>query len=335
VEKDCWFNRTAGVWIGRMDVHSDAIIYNHTTHSWQTVGTGQKACVKVIVNYKFGNWHHGIPMDMSDVLASIGFYWDWAYNDTETFDVGYHPYIEDYYADTMAMIKGIRILNETAMEVYHDYVFIIDDNVTAAFGVFWPTVPWEVRTVMEYCVVNGGPATGKTYDWSEDYSAFGREEWVDMINPMHVLDFERAAEMINSTQATGWFMPSYVVLTGTPYAGYTPSTDDCIARWEALMDWIDEYGHICVSNGPYYMEEWDPVKRYMVMKAFRDPTYPFTPDEMATMVPEDYRVQPAKVAPPPPPPPPPRRLLWVGVGVGVAVVIIIAAAASFMLRKRG
>ena len=338
VEKDCYFDRETMSWVGRMDVPSDAIIYNHTLHKWVTVGTGQKASVRVVVNYKFSNWHHGIPMDISDVLATIGFYWEWAYQDEgEDVNYFYHPDIEWYYRrhrwGVFPLIKGIRIINDTALEMYGDYLFVVDDDVTAAFYVWWPPVPWEVRTVMEYCVVYGGPSTGKTYGWSEEYATYGRDEWIDMINPMHVADFDFAADQINKTEMAGWFRPNYTDLSGTPYYGYTPDRAACHARWTALLNWIDKYGHICVSNGPFYMEKWDPVKRYMVMKAYRDPTYPFTPDHWVKTLPPDYIANPAKVAPPPPPPPPRRIGIWVGVGVGIAVVVI-AAVVALILRKR-
>ena len=288
VEKDCYFDRASMAWAGRIDVPPDAIFYNHTAHAWQTVGPGRKACVRVMVNYRFGNWHHGIPMDISDVLAVIGFYWEWAYKDPgEGRDHYYHrfysPWIEEQYRAKLELLKGIRILNDTALEFYGDYLFPPDDDVTAASYIWWPTVPWEVRTVMEYCVVNGGPLTGRSYDWSGDL-VYCKDGWISMIDPDHVRDFLAAAERINNEELRSWFKPRYVILAGTPYAEHTPPDGECHERWEALLNWTNAYGHICISNGPYWLESWDPEGQNLVLKGFRDPTYPFTPDHWLSML---------------------------------------------------
>ena len=283
------FRVTYSLKTGNVSVPTDAIIYNHTLHKWVTVSSGQYALVNITVNYKFSNWHHGIPMDISDVIATIGFYWEWAYQDEgEDVNYFYHPDIDYYYADIFQLIKGIRIINDTAMEIYGDYLSTIDDRLTASFYVWWPVIPWEVRTTMEYCVIYGGPSTGKTYGWSEEYATYGRDEWIDMINPLHNRDFEEVITKIDTNRPLGWFRSNYTVLDGTPYAAYTPTDAECHDRWSALSDWQGHHGHICVSNGPFYLDIWDPVRRYLVMKAFRDPTYPFTADYWVKYLKDHY-----------------------------------------------
>jgi len=330
VEKDYTINETTGEFVGKVDVPSDAIVYNPATNKWETVGSGKKACVKIVYDYSFSNWHHGIPMDMSDVLASLAFYWEWAFSDTVG-DLFYHPDIEYYYSDLFPLYKGIRIVDNDTIEVYGDYINVIDDNETASFYVNWPVIPWEVRTVMEYVVVNSGPITGKTYDWSEEYEVYGKDEWVDMINPLHVSDYLAVAELLNETGANAsdpiyyWFKPNY-----TRYGDYTPTDAECKARWEALIEWIEEYEHICISNGPYILKKWDPVKRYLEMEAFRDETYPFTKDYWKEVLPSEQLANPAAA----PPPPEAKPIPWTWIGVGVGAVVVIVAVLVVVLRKK-
>ena len=152
-------------------------------------------------------------------------------------------------------------------------------------------MPWEVRTVMEYCVVNGGPLTGRSYDWSGDL-VYCKDGWINMIDPEHVPDFLAAAEHIDEDELEYWFKPRYVILAGTPYADYTPPDEGCHERWRSLINWINTYHHICVSNGPYWLESWDPEEQCLVLKAFRDPTYPFTPDYWLDLLPKECLVNP-------------------------------------------
>ena len=323
VTKDYEIDPVEGEFVGKLDVPTTAMVYNTTTNKWENVGSGVKACAKVVFNYAFSKWHNGIPMDMSDVLATIAFYWEWAFEDEEG-DPFYHEEL-DYLQNYFATMKGFEVINETALAVYTDYIFTIDDSVIASYCEWWPTVPWEVLTVMEYCVVNGGPATGKTYDWTEYYEEYGKEEWIDMLNLMHVSDYKSAAELINSTEPVHWFKPNY-----TKYGDYTPTDDECKTRWETLLSWIDEYEHICISNGPYVLVKWDPVARYLEMDAFRDETYPFGPDYWLNKLPEESILNPGV---PEEEAPPERKfpLLWVGVGVAAVVIVIVAAV---VLRKK-
>jgi len=53
------------------------------------------------------------------------------------------------------------------------------------------------------------------------------------------------------------------------------TADQAKTAYQACMDWIDEHKHAVISNGPFYLDIYDPANMYAVLKAFRDPTYPF------------------------------------------------------------
>jgi peptide/nickel transport system substrate-binding protein len=50
---------------------------------------------------------------------------------------------------------------------------------------------------------------------------------------------------------------------------------DANARYDATIRWIDSKGHAVISNGPFYLNSYNPDARTIVIKAFRDNTYPF------------------------------------------------------------
>jgi len=247
-----------------INVPSTAVLYNSTTNSWQAVGTGEKAKAKIIYNYLFSNWHHGQMMTIADVMNSWGFMWEWA-NEDYPGDPYYHPQYSSGIAPTLDEIKGIEILNSTAIAVYGTYTHpSLSKAVTADFYAIWPTLPWEVMTSLEYTVVNGGPVSAKTYSWYEGEA----DRWIDMLIPEHVTDIKAAM----TTLRTQGFVSNY-----TKVSGYTPTASETTARYQASIDWATTYNHVAISNGPYWLKSYDPTIMFMELRANRDSTYPFGP----------------------------------------------------------
>ncbi len=244
-----------------IDVPATAIFYNATGDAWKEVGAGQTAAAKVTFNYKLSNWHHGTSMTMADILNTWGFMWEWS-----TEDYPGDPYYASRYARSVAPvlgeITGIQIVNSTTIAVYGNYTHPVSDAVTADYYAVWPTLPWEVLSSLEDVVVNGGPVSGETYGWykAEDI------EWIDMIVPDHVTDIKEA---MTNLQTQG-YISNYTKVTG-----YTPTADEATSRYQTSIDWATEHTHVAISNGPYYLEKYDPAAMVAELRAFRDPTYPF------------------------------------------------------------
>src|SRR5690606_9452953 len=53
------------------------------------------------------------------------------------------------------------------------------------------------------------------------------------------------------------------------------SWSDAEARYQAALDWFDDLGHLVISNGPFYLADFDPPAQFAEVRAFRDPTYPY------------------------------------------------------------
>jgi peptide/nickel transport system substrate-binding protein len=52
--------------------------------------------------------------------------------------------------------------------------------------------------------------------------------------------------------------------------------EEATARYQAAQDWFDEKDHLVISQGPFYLERFDPPAQFAELDAFRDPSYPFT-----------------------------------------------------------
>ena len=58
------------------------------------------------------------------------------------------------------------------------------------------------------------------------------------------------------------------------------SPEDAVARYEAAQEWFDDKEHLVISNGPFYLETFDPPAQFAELIAFRDPGYPFKPGDL-------------------------------------------------------
>ena len=246
-----------------IDVPSTAVIYNATTNSWQAVGAGKKAKAKIVFNYMLSNWHHGKMMTIADVMNIWGFMWEWASEDYPG-DPYYHPQYSSLISPTLDEVKGIQIINSTAIAVYGTYTHSVSNAVTADFYAVWPTLPWEVYAAMEYVIVKGGPVSTKTYGWYDGEA----DRWIDMLIPDHVTDIKEAMNILK----TQGYVSNYTKVTG-----YTPSASAGQERYTAAINWATTYKHVAISNGPFWLKTYDPTISYMELRAFRDQTYPFGP----------------------------------------------------------
>jgi peptide/nickel transport system substrate-binding protein len=63
--------------------------------------------------------------------------------------------------------------------------------------------------------------------------------------------------------------------------GDTPlvSIEEARARYNAAIDWIEEFGMTVISNGPYKLVRFEPPAQFAELEAYRDPSYPFKPGD--------------------------------------------------------
>ncbi len=252
-------------------VPTDAIVYNPDTHSWENVAEGTTAEYVVEMNFKFSNYHDGSPMTLLDILMTYAWYAEWASKSGDD-DVWYHPNVEEDYRYITDDIVGIEIINSTAIRVYGTYglFYSLDETAVYYLDYFWPSWHPLLRLSMEYVVINNGPVSGVKYGWLTGEG----DKTLDAMNPEHVADVAEAARLIGN----GTYRPPYLNNTINLLVGKGISVQDISTSCNKLATFVTAKGHLVVSNGPYYIEKYIPEQMYVELKAFRDQTYPFTPD---------------------------------------------------------
>ena len=247
-----WQVDTAGP-NNKLVVPSDAFIWNASSNEWSNVGDGVEATSKVTFDLKYSNWHHGAPMDKNDILYSIYFLYEWSSDDDQTFDPEYAA-VAQQFANTL---KGFKFIDDDTIEVYVDY-WHFDENYIADYASIWSSTPWEIYAAMEDVVVNNKAA------FSRSEASANNVNWLSLLIKEDSLLIKEALEKFRDEN----FIPAPLDVD-IAYAS---------DRYTKAIDWIDAKEHAVISNGPFYLDSYNPDARTITIKAFRDSTYPFEAD---------------------------------------------------------
>jgi peptide/nickel transport system substrate-binding protein len=241
------------------------------------VASGTTAVSKVTFDYSkytSANWHDGQPITLADAVYSIA----------QGFDLAYDPEkakIETALAVTarpvLETFKGYRLTDDDRLEVYTDYWHFDDDYIAAYASPTGFDMPWEVKAAMDELVFNERRAA-----YSDTAASRFSVPWLSLV-------LKRDAQLVDRT-LRGFERDDFVPAGVFQFGDRTLVTaDEAAARYAAAREWFDEKDHLVISQGPYYLESFDPPAQFAELDAFRDPAYPFTAADF-------YRGVPAALA---------------------------------------
>lgn len=239
---------------GKLSVPSDAMIWDAVNEEWVNVGSDVDAISKVTYDLTYSKWHHGIAMDKNDILYSLYFPFEWGTDEGEgdpTFDSEYTSQVEQ----VVKTIKGIKFLSDNKVEMYIDYWHFDQGEIADYIGP-WSSVPWEITAAMEKLVIEGNAAFSKGEADSKNV------DWLSLIIPSNAEKLKNVLLQFKNDK----FVPK---------ALQNSSTGDAVARYDASIKWIEEKRHAIISNGPFFLQSYNPEARAITVKAFRDSSYPF------------------------------------------------------------
>jgi peptide/nickel transport system substrate-binding protein len=241
--------------LGGVNVPADAIRWNQTLQQWAQVGEGANATSKVTFKPLYSKWHHGITMDVSDMMYADYFSYEWGTDlgpEDRTVDAEYTPVA----SEALKLSKGARYVAPDRIETYID-IWHYDEKEIADSGVFFPTEPWEITAASERIVMDGKLA------YSRSEAQVKGVGWYDPILKEHADMIKAELQKMKSEQ----FVPS--ALKGVV------TVQDAIKRYDASISWVESHGHAIISNGAFYLDNFNPAAGTITIKAFRDSSYPF------------------------------------------------------------
>ena len=253
--------------VGKISVSPEAIKYDSAKKEWYKVGAGETSMSVGTYSYLFGNFHHGRPMTIANVLYADAFITEWINKDGDD-DRYYDAAYEREHRPDWEISKGMVLNPDGTVTNYFDYNFPPSKERVAANGSPWVSLsgryivlPWEVFEALAELVATGS-ASGEVYSFTPSEGV----EQVDLLRPSCVKDIRaKLAEMKDNN-----YLP-------VSLNGYV-TVEEAKAGYDAAIKWIDEKGHAFIGNGSFYMEKYDSATNFVELTAFRDPEYPFTPD---------------------------------------------------------
>ena len=253
--RENWTVETNGV-NEKLTVPQSAIIWNPHNQKWEKVAQDTLATSKVTFDYEFSNWHNGQEIDMNDILHSLYFTIEWGTQIDEkdrTFDSEFTPRA----AQSIKTIIGINPIDENSIEVYVDY-WHFDKGEIAEWASLWSSVPWEITSAMEKAVMEGKVSFSRSGSTSKNIN------WLSLILPN---DSSIIKEYLKDFKKTNYIPASL--------HGIEEEHEYFQNRYEASINWIENYNHAVISNGPFFLDSYSPGSRTILVKTFEDKSYPF------------------------------------------------------------
>ncbi len=251
---------------GKLDVPSDAKLWDAESDEFIPVGDGIQATSKVIFDYsKFfqSKWHHGQPITMADVVYTISQGFDRALDEDKSkiefaLAVTSKPFLET--------VRGVKVLDENRLEVYVDYWHFVEDYIAEYANMSGVSMPWEVIAALDKLVFEDRRAA-----YSDTAAQRFSVPWINLVMPNDVRLLRRALIDLRSDNR----YPQSIFQSG----GVSVSEEEASQRYQAVLDWIEEYDLAIISNGPFQLVRYDPPSQFAELVAFRDPSYPFKPGD--------------------------------------------------------
>ena len=238
-----------------VSVPNDAVIWDSKTKNWKEVGDNTFATSKATFDLNFGEWHNGQKMNMNDILYSTYFLLEWGSEKDEndkTFDSDYSPQA----AQTAKTLVGVKPIGENTIEVYTNY-WHFDEGEIASWASPWSSMPWEILAAMEKIVVDGKSSFSRSESLTKNVN------WLSLIIPNDAKMVQVQLENFESSN----FIPESL-------SGFEQVPNFETHRYQASIDWIEQYGHAVISNGPFYLQGYSPDSRSITIKSFDSSGYP-------------------------------------------------------------
>lgn len=264
-----------GIPKGTIEVPKNAMMYNPYTQKWEEGLTivskdgnieykksdNLKAYLKCDFKPKYFKWHHGIESSLADLMYGSVFIAN-IVTKTDDNDKYYDSALAGRYATSMDGAVGSVLNEDGSFTLYGNYYFPMDMNRQIATVAVSPkignpnrntVIPFEINEAIMKIILEGSKS-GTVYTISQDQSLTA----IDVKNPTCVSDIkEKLIEMRDSK-----YIPKGIEKW--------INEEEAAKRYQSAIDFIENYGHAYISNGPFFISKIDSKANYIELSAFRD-----------------------------------------------------------------
>ena len=236
------------------------VIWNDFENRWVPANF-PIAPVKVTITCNLGVWHDNESMTLADYIAGIAFDFEISFKED-----GLSNYPEDkYLASQLKNILGFEFndLENGSIQIVEYQKQIVDKNAPSGMQVAYfpsPTAPWQIYEAV-LNLIQREPYNEHKLDW----------EGINLLNSTHANDIKAELQRLMENETVPRYLEGYV------------RPEDVKKRYEASIKFIEEHGHAFIGDGPFYIEYYNVSKAEMLLVAFRNPRFPYTPHDYIEM----------------------------------------------------
>ena len=252
---------------GKVNIPSDAFMWDAVGGKWNNVNTGSQSISKVTFDYSkyIGtNWHDGQPITMADIIYSIYQSFDMTYNKDKSKIEFAKAAVTKPYLDTY---KGFRIVDDKTLEVYLDYWHFVPDYIAQYAQPTGLSMPWEILASMDNLVFEKRKAA-----YSDTAAGKYQVPWLSLVMEK---DARLVRNVLSEFSRTGFTPKSVFTVGGKSLVDQS----EAVKRYDSAVAWFDKYNILVISNGPFMLTKFEPQSQFAQIDAFRDSSYPFKPGD--------------------------------------------------------
>lgn len=241
---------------GKLDIPSDAFMWNSAQQKWVSIESGALATTKVtfdLSNYIGTKWHDGSAISWADVLYTLYAEQEYVHNEK------WAP-VADRNPEGLSRIKAFRIVDDNHFEVYVD-AWHFNKGMIVSQATFAPNnwllyagtniIIYEDNSMMN-TLSNGGK-----------YSVPA----MNLLNNDHI---GKVVEKINSLEVDDF---SSIFTVGDNNYLTSSELED---RKNNISTWVSEHNNLIITEGPFYLNSYDSESETVYLKANRSSGYSFS-----------------------------------------------------------
>jgi len=272
-------------------VPSNALWWNPAKQQVTYVPSNTTAQMAVIYNLAplFNNdkWADGQNITLADIIYQYIIASEMSLNSSNPI---YDSVTSSVYGPALQTIKGFKIINSTAIEIWgNDWFFDPTEAAVSLFGSFNPLgyslagggyFPWQVYVGMKDVVAEGKAA------WSQSTAQSKGIDWLNLVSPTDVGYILSALE----NASTSGYIPNSLLQVEKLSNMTLVTQQQAMSGYNAAISFIQTYDNALIGDGPFILVAWNPSASPQFAKIVKNPYFHLVPPQQALSTPMTYSI---------------------------------------------
>lgn len=269
VQMDYHFDENLTTLFKNVSVPSDALYYDTSNDTWETVGDGVKSAVSVTFDIDLGTWHNGQSITERDIAAWHAFAKEHAYDDGS----GDDQYIDKWSQSIKTVYDDVTAIewgeDDGEITVYGTHTFPQEGQIAMFYDILSAYKPWQVNEAADHLVRGTSYGSVTTFDYTWDQIDLLSQEqtgyMVDVLQNFKNSDW--IPDYLNSSKQPN--IPNWMSI----------SSAEMDTQIDEIQVFFNEHDHLYISNGPFYVDNYNSDNQTMELSRWTQADgYPYPED---------------------------------------------------------